>query len=233
MFSFGSLISSNGWVRLVCGVFVTLFMASGPVRSVVIEDWMRDPIARKGIPSGWTGESFGGRALYDFTIEQDGGRQAGSPPRESKRALHHLKRHYWQSKLARNSNPGMDLEGDRSTNRRRSTAERNDRYGRAGLCRMAAISYTASIPDYVWDTTTPMTTIAKSQKTGTVTFVVVRSGSAELGKWLMERRNVAEDYTKIFGESPDYPRVITISSDSNDTRSMSEFSIGTIAFRPG
>jgi hypothetical protein len=77
-----------------------------------------------------------------------------------------------------------------------------------------------------------MTTIAKSQKTGTVTFVVVRSGSAELGKWLMERRNVAEDYTKIFGESPDYPRVITISSDSNDTRSMSEFSIGTIAFRP-
>ena len=113
----------------------------------------------------------------------------------------------------------MDLEGDRSTNRRRFTAERNDRYGRAGLCRMAAISYTASIPDYrlCLDTTTPMTTIAKSQKTGTVTFVVVRSGSAELGKWLMERRNVAEDYTKIFGESPDNPRVITISSDSNDT----------------
>src|SRR6186713_1011100 len=33
------------------------------------------PIAHKGIPSGWTGESFGGRALYDFTIEQDAGRR--------------------------------------------------------------------------------------------------------------------------------------------------------------
>ena len=77
-----------------------------------------------------------------------------------------------------------------------------------------------------------MTTIAKSQKAGTVTFVVVRSGSEELGKWLMERRNVAEDYTKIFGESPDNPRVITISIDSNDTRSLAEFSIGRIAFHP-
>jgi len=84
----------------------------------------------------------------------------------------------------------------------------------------------------VWDTTTPMATIAKSQKTGTVTFVVVRSGSEELGKWLMERRNVAEDYAKIFGEYPDNPSVITISIDSNDTRSMSEFSIGPIGFRP-
>src|SRR5262249_53262886 len=37
---------------------------------------------------------------------------------------------------------------------------------------------------YVWDTTTPVGTIAKSQKTGTVTLIVLRSGSAELGQWL-------------------------------------------------
>ena len=100
---------------------------------------------------------------------------------------------------------------------------------------MAAISYTASIPDYrlCLGHDDPDDHHRKEPEDRTVTFVVVRSGSAELGKWLMERRNVAEDYTKIFGESPDNPRVITISSDSNDTRSMSEFSIGTIAFRPG
>ena len=85
---------------------------------------------------------------------------------------------------------------------------------------------------YVWDTTTPVATIAKSQKTGTVTFVVMRSGPADLGKWRTERRNVAEDYTKIFGEPPENPKVISISIDSNDTRSMAEFSIGAIAFRP-
>ena len=67
---------------------------------------------------------------------------------------------------------------------------------------------------YVWDATTPVATVAKSHKTGTVTFVVMRSGSEDLGKWLTERRNVAEDYAKIFGESPDDPRAITISIDS-------------------
>jgi len=200
------------------GVLVTLFMATGPVRAVVIEDWIRDPIAHKGIPSGWTGESFGGRALYDFTIEQDAGR----------RVLHLASRNE-HSTISRDITGKVNLQetpilewtwkatalptgGDL---RRKETTD------------MAAQVYVvwlrfptllrSRIIGYVWDTTTPMTTIAKSQKTGTVTFVVVRSGSAELGKWLMERRNVAEDYTKIFGESPDNPRVITISSDSNDT----------------
>jgi hypothetical protein len=85
---------------------------------------------------------------------------------------------------------------------------------------------------YVWDTTAPMATIARSQKTATVTFVVMRSGPEDLGKWITERRNVAEDYAKIFGEAPEDPGAITISIDSNDTQSMAEFSLGSIAFRP-
>ena len=84
---------------------------------------------------------------------------------------------------------------------------------------------------YVWDATTPAGTIVKSQKTGTVTFVVIRSGSGDVGKWLTERRNVADDFAKIFGEFPDDPGAITISIDSNDTHSMAESFMGPIAFR--
>ena len=84
---------------------------------------------------------------------------------------------------------------------------------------------------YVWDATTPGAAIIKSQKTGTVTFVVVRSGSRDLGKWLIEHRNVAEDYAKIFGEFPDDPSAITISIDSNDTHTMAESFMGPIVFR--
>ena len=84
---------------------------------------------------------------------------------------------------------------------------------------------------YVWDAATPATTIVKSQKTGTVTFVVMRSGLGDLGKWVTERRNVAEDYAKIFGEFPDDPSAITISIDSNDTHSMAESFMGPIVFR--
>jgi hypothetical protein len=71
----------------------------------------------------------------------------------------------------------------------------------------------------------------RSQKTGTVTFVVVRSGPGDLGKWLTERRNVREDYTRTFGEAPEDPRGISISIDSNDTHSMAESFIGPLTFK--
>ncbi len=87
--------------------------------------------------------------------------------------------------------------------------------------------FRSRIIGYVWDGTTPAGTIVKSQKTGTV----MRSGSEDLGKWLTERRNVAEDYARIFGESAEDPRVITISIDSNDTHSTAESFIGPIVFR--
>ena len=64
-----------------------------------------------------------------------------------------------------------------------------------------------------------------------VTFVVLRSGARDLGKWLTERRNVAEDYIKIFGEVPEDPKAITISIDSNDTQSIAESFMGPIIFR--
>ena len=71
----------------------------------------------------------------------------------------------------------------------------------------------------------------KSEKTATVTYVVVRSGPADLGKWLTERRNVAEDYRKIYGGQPDNPAVISLAIDSDDTSSSAESFFGSILFK--
>jgi hypothetical protein len=84
---------------------------------------------------------------------------------------------------------------------------------------------------YVWDTTQPVGTICKSEKTGTVTYVVMHSGSADLGKWVTERRNVMEDFTKIYGEAPEDPAAVSVAIDSNDTSSMSESFMGAIVFK--
>jgi len=84
---------------------------------------------------------------------------------------------------------------------------------------------------YVWDTTAPAGTICKSEKTGTVTYIVIRSGTADLGKWFTERRNVVEDFQKIYGEAPDNPEALSIAIDSNDTSSTAESFMGTILFR--
>ena len=59
----------------------------------------------------------------------------------------------------------------------------------------------------------------------------MRSGPGELGKWLTERRNVVEDYRKIYGEEPDNPGAVSIAIDSDDTHSTAEAFFGAIVFR--
>lgn len=69
--------------------------------------------------------------------------------------------------------------------------------------------------------------LARSEKTGTVTSIVIRSGPADLGRWVTERRNVLEDYRRIFGEEPG---AIALSIDTNDTHTTAETVVGTIQF---
>ena len=84
---------------------------------------------------------------------------------------------------------------------------------------------------YVWDTTQPVGTICKSEKTGMVTYIVVRSGTGDLNKWITEHRNVRDDYRKIYGADPENPGAISISIDSNDTHSTSESYVHHIVFK--
>ena len=220
------------WVVTIAGVFIAFFTAAGAGRVVVIENWTTDAVSRKGIPSGWTGETFGRRAAYDFTIEQDA----------SKRFLH-LMSDNEHSTIAKEITGKVNLKETPilEWTWKATILPRGGDLRRKETTDMAAQIYVvwprfpallrSRIIGYVWDATTPAATIVKSQKTGTVTFVVMRSGSEDLGKWLTERRNVAEDYAKIFGEVPDDPRVITLSIDSNDTHSTAESFIGPIVFR--
>ena len=62
--------SRTALAGLIAAAFLTLLTAAGAGRVVVIEDWARDTVSRRGVPSGWIGEAFGRRADYDFTAEQ-------------------------------------------------------------------------------------------------------------------------------------------------------------------
>ncbi len=232
MLYFSLLKSTYAWLIVTFGVLLALFTAASAGRVVVIESWTTDAVGRKGIPSGWTGESFGRRAAYDFMVEQEAG----------KRVLH-LKSHNEHSTIAKEITGKVNLKETPilEWTWKATTLPAGGDLRRKETTDLAAQLYVvwprfpallrSRIIGYVWDATSPMGTIMKSQKTRTVTFVVMRSGSEDLGKWLTEHRNVAEDYTKIFGEFPDDPKVVTISIDSNDTHSTAESFMGPIVFR--
>jgi len=95
--------------------------------------------------------------------------------------------------------------------------------------RMPALLRTRLI-GYVWDATAPAGAMERSRKTSLVTFFILRSGPGEIGRWMVERRNVREDYVRAFGEEPPSPGVVAISIDTNDTHSTAEAVIGRIAF---
>jgi hypothetical protein len=197
---------------------------------VVIEDWSAQALGSRGIPPGWRGQGWG-RAAYDFTIAEDGGRRAlhlrsrgeGSTIARGIRgqvALTATPILEWQWKVVALP-PGGDSR----------KADTDDQAAQifVGWPRVPEMVRSRLI-GYVWDTVAPVGTIVRSEKTRTVTYVVVRSGAEHLGQWLTERRNVADDYRQIFSEEPDDPGAVAISIDSNDTRSVAESFLGRIRF---
>ena len=82
---------------------------------------------------------------------------------------------------------------------------------------------------YIWDPVQPAGSIVKSQKTGTASFVVARSGATGLGEWSIERHDVADDYRRVYGEAPPKPGAVALSIDTNDTHASAVTRFGRIA----
>ena len=199
---------------------------------VVIEDWAAQKVGSKGIPANWKGQNWGS-PTYDMTVVDDGGRKAlrmvsrddGSTIVRDVKGKLNLKETpvlEWSWKVVT-----LPKGGD---SRRKATDDQAAQIFAVWPRFPEAVR--SRIIGYVWDSTAPVGTIARSEKTGTVTYVVVRSGPEHLGKWLTERRNVLEDYRAIFGEGPDEPpSAVSVGIDSNDTHSSAESFVGSLLFR--
>jgi hypothetical protein len=229
-------ISRRGFLRSLGGIGAALAWArGGPVvageDAGVVEEWRRHVPGTRGIPEGWQAyETPGGHPAYDFTIVNDGGRNALS-----------LKSTDDHSTIARRikvdlaTTPVLEwdwkvVELPRGADLR--TKATSDATGHVFVIwpRPPAILRSRLI-GYVWDPTLPPGTLLKSAKMGAVYFIVVRSGPSELGTWKTERRDVQADYRRVFDEDPPNPEVIALSIDTNDTRSSATALIGRIAFK--
>jgi hypothetical protein len=197
----------------------------------VVEDWKAVKVGTTGIPGEWQKQSWGS-PKYDFKVVDNDGRPVlhlksaneGSTINREVKGRVNLKETpilEWSWKMV------MLPKGGDSC--KKAT---DDQAGQVFVMWPRFPEAVRSrIIGYVWDTTQPIGTVCKSEKTGMVTYIVVRSGPADVGKWLSERRNVAEDFKKIYGEEPDNPGAVSISIDSNDTNSTAESYMGPILFK--
>jgi hypothetical protein len=107
--------------------------------------------------------------------------------------------------------------------------KRNDQAGRV----MVAFEGMKGIL-YVWDTTAPVGTEVRPDELELFqrVLIVVRSGPGQLGHWLSERRNVVEDFRRLFGEEPPPVKLVGVESHSNDTRTRTSMRFGRLRFDP-
>jgi len=225
--------------RLLCGLLATLAAtprypraaAAGPIEISPIENWTHHPLQSRGVPEGWrTYETFGGHPVYDFTVVEDEGRRAlqlrsrgdhSTIARKLRISLETTPILEWQWKLTQLP-AGADL-------RQRATSDAAPHVFVVWPRTPALLR--SQLIGYVWDPTLPVGTVQPSAKTRTVTFLIVRSGTLQLGQWCTERRNVADDFRLVYGTEPDAPGAVALSIDTNDTQSPAEGFIGPLLFR--
>ncbi len=200
---------------------------------VVVDDWQADMGGQLGVPPGWEGQTWGKTSAFMLGIVVDGGQRVLHLESRNDRAtisrdlggkvsLARTPILRWRWKVV-----AMPTGGDA---RQRQTSDQAAQiyvtWARApALLRSRIIGY-------AWDSTAPAGSTFASEKTSTVTYVILRSGPAELGRWVEEHRDVRADYRAIFGEEPPDPTAISLSIDSNDTHSRAESFIGPIRFSP-
>ena len=199
--------------------------------SVVVADWSKYRVGTKGIPEGWKGGNWGS-PKYDFEVVEVEGQQ-----------VLHLNSEGDSSTIARDIKGKVDLKETPILEWRWKITKlpRGGDGRKSETDDQAAQIYVtwprfpealrSRIIGYIWDTTAPVGATFKSEKTSTVQYVVVESGPAKLGRFITEQRNVAEDFRKIYGAEPDAPAVVSISIDSDDTKSSAEAFVGHLLFR--
>lgn len=86
--------------------------------------------------------------------------------------------------------------------------------------------------NYLWASEVDRGRIVESPYTDQIMILPVRSGPAETGEWIRERRNVLADYRRAFGEDPPAVNGVAIMTDTDNTADSARALYGDIVFRP-
>jgi len=106
-------------------------------------------------------------------------------------------------------------------------------FGDRTTMNLASAAYGRDLPYatlmYIWATDAPVGTVIPNPHTKRIQMIVVSSGKGGIGQWQSLKRNVREDYKKVFGEEPSPLKSITAFTDADNTGTKVEAWYGDIA----
>jgi hypothetical protein len=108
-------------------------------------------------------------------------------------------------------------------------------FGLRAKLALARAIYGKDLPDaainYVWDNLQPKGTERANAYTDRAQMLVLRSGDADAGRWVWERRNVKQDVVRLFGEGA---RVVqlALTADTDNTLQSAQAGFADFHFVP-
>lgn len=81
---------------------------------------------------------------------------------------------------------------------------------------------------YVWDGQAPPESVLRYGRSERIRYLVVESGARSTGRWLGYRRNVLDDYRRVFGSEPGRIRSVGVMTNSDDLKTHSEAWFGDL-----
>ena len=211
--------AGSGVLRLVLCLSVTA--GAGVVGAESVE------VLRDGDIAGWEEKVFAGRTRYE-TVRQDSRSVVRATSHGTASGLYLRRR--------------IDLEKTpilRWTWRVDGTLGDIDERTREGDDYSARVYVIRSHPvflwrtravNYVWASTRTPGETWPNAYTDAARHVAVRSGEAQVGEWVDERRDVRADFRELFGESVRYVDAVAIMTDTDNTGGAAVAYYGDITF---
>ena len=90
--------------------------------------------------------------------------------------------------------------------------------------------WTTRALNYVWASTTPAGTSWPNAFTDNAMMTAVRSGNGQVGTWVHEKRNIREDYKRLFGKEIDTIDAVALMTDTDNAGGQATAWYGDIYF---
>lgn len=108
-------------------------------------------------------------------------------------------------------------------------------FAQAAKYRAAKTLFGPDIPfralNYIWESKAPKGSIVPNPYTDWTMMVVVQSGPGEVGKWIVEERNIYQDFMQAFGTEPLKISGVAIMTDTDNTGESATAYYGDIVFK--
>jgi len=193
-------------------------LARTEASSRTIEEFSPGSQRKKGI-AGWDEKSFVGHTQY--SIVEDGGEYvlrafadgtASGLVRKVKFDAKELPWLSWRWKVTK-----LPEKGDVHYK------ETDDYAARIYVVFPHFLRWRTRTISYIWAAKLPVgESIPNPWLPRNVIMIAVQSGTDGLGVWIREKRNLQEDYVRLFGEEPPRAGAIGIMSDGDNTRAQAE-----------